>query len=114
MSRIDEIRKGAERLRVENERDLILAATDVGRAYENTIRDLLSDIDYLLSRLKDGGAEDDLKASYSVAHEARYSLKHAVHPDVVVLWFLAMKSHWFDDPSNMFFGMREQAKAYLY
>lgn len=54
------------------------------------------------------------KAHYETAHEARYTMSHAVHPDIVVLWFLAMKSHWFDDPKNMFFGMREQAKAYLY
>lgn len=41
-------------------------------------------------------------------------MTHAVHPDIVVLWFLALKSHWFDDPNNVFHGMREKAKAFLY
>lgn len=54
------------------------------------------------------------KARYETAHAARYKMTHEVHPDIVVLFFLALKSHWFDDPRNMFYGMREQAKAYLY
>lgn len=54
------------------------------------------------------------KARYEKAHDARYRMTHPVHPDIVVLWFLALKSHWFDDSKNMFYGQREQAKAYLY
>lgn len=53
-------------------------------------------------------------ARYEAAHEARYAMTHPVHPDIVVLWFLALKSRWFDDPANMFYGQREAAKAYLY
>lgn len=63
----------------------------------------------------EGAERDGYKAPpYTSAHRVRYILSHEVHPDIVVLWFLALKSHWFDDPNNMFFGMREHAKAYLY
>lgn len=55
-----------------------------------------------------------VKARYEKAHDARYVMAHAVHPDIVVLWFLALKSHWFDNPDNLFYGQREQAKAFLY
>lgn len=58
--------------------------------------------------------EQESEPHYNTAHNARYQLSHQVHPDIVVMWFLAMKAHWFDDPKNMFFGMRRQAKAYLY
>ena len=54
------------------------------------------------------------RASYKNAHPARYLLTHGVHPDIVVLFFLALKSRWFEDPENRFYGKREQAKAYLY
>jgi hypothetical protein len=66
------------------------------------------------SRASVAAPVNDARATYEKAHEARYALTHAVHPDIVVLWFLALKSHWFDDPNNMFYGQREQAKAYLY
>lgn len=100
MSGIDDIR----------ERQKQRKANDLDRPrYHN----LIADVDYLLSQLKEGGAED-VKASYSVVHEARYLLTHPVHPGIVVLWFLALKSHWFDDPDNLFYGQRERAKAYLY
>jgi hypothetical protein len=57
-ARVAGIRKRADRLRVQNKADLLLAASDVERAYENTIYDLLDDVDYLLSRLS---ATEDMK-----------------------------------------------------
>lgn len=36
-----------------------------------------------------------------------------VHPDTIVLWFLALNYYWFEDATNLFYGQREAAKAFL-
>lgn len=51
--RLEQIQDRIRRLRVENKRDLLLASTSIERAYENTIHDLLDDIDFLLFRLEE-------------------------------------------------------------
>lgn len=51
--RIEQIRAGAERLRFERDKEDLLASTDVERAYENTISDLLKDVNFLLSLVKE-------------------------------------------------------------
>lgn len=78
-----------------------------------TYTDLAQRIDKAL-RSHASVAAPGVKAHYEKAHDARYVMAHAVHPDIVVLWFLALKARWFDDPSNLFYGQREQAKIYLY
>ena len=49
---LSEICERVERLRVANDCGLLLMVTDVERAYENTIHDLLGDIGYLLFTIR--------------------------------------------------------------